>query len=301
MEVRISTLGETRTQIVIDAPWPPELHQVSIRPEWAAQPAEIEVGDRRFDDQFFVGGPAKLVLALLDAETRRLLFHATFHGRLDISRGKLRMVQIPDGLVPDALALLLDVGRRFSRPLDIPRRLAENAHQDPVPWVRLQNLRLLIRELPENPATAEALRKACSDPSPEVRLLVAKEMGAEGRGILWELLEGLQSDAVSAEVFSILEPELTLERTKAILGRALSRRHLRTAHACLEAIGRRGDPATVEMLAKALESEHGELAPTAAWALGATGSPAAEPPLIESCPAGSSVSDSWPTGPVSDS
>jgi len=279
MEVRISSSGDG-AQVVIVAPWPPEFRGVTIRPETVIQPAEWKVGDRRFDDIFFIGGPAKLIFALLDAETRRLLFHAGLNGKLDISHGELRVALMPDETVPDTLPLLLDVGRRFAQPMDIPQRLAENAHQDPIPGVRLQNLLLLIRELPNDPATVEALRKACSDPSPEIRLRAAKEVGAEGRGLFLELAEGLEDDAVSAEAVSILERELPFERAKAILDRALSQRRVRTARACLEAIGRGGDAAAVDILTKVLENEYGELALTAAWALGATGSPAAEPPLI---------------------
>jgi HEAT repeat protein len=279
MEVRIRTSRDLTTQIVVKAPWPPEFQWVSIYPESVAQPAELEIGNSRFDGIFFIGGPPNLVFALLDAETRRLLFHVSLDGKLDISRGELRLVQMSDEKVPYALPLLLEIGRRFAQPMDIPRRLAENA-QDPIRWVRLQNLRLLIREFPDDPSTAEALRKACSDPSPEIRLLAAREVGAEVRGIFLELAESLEDDAVSAEALSILEPELSFERTKTILNRALSQRKLRTACVCLEAIGRGRDPAAVDVRAQVLEDGHGELSPTAAWALGATGSPAAEPPLI---------------------
>ncbi len=106
MEVRISSSGDG-AQIVVKAPWPPELRWVSIRPQTVIQPAEIEVGDKRFDDTFFIGGPSNLVLALLDAETRRLLFHMSLNGKLDISRGELRVVQMPDKNIPHALPLLL--------------------------------------------------------------------------------------------------------------------------------------------------------------------------------------------------
>ncbi|HWM90134.1 MAG TPA: HEAT repeat domain-containing protein [Thermoanaerobaculia bacterium] len=279
MEVRISTSGDKKPQIVVEAPWPPELQSVSIRPESVVRPAELKIGDRRFDDIFLLGGPSNLLLALLDAETRRLLFHVSLDGKLDISRGELRLVQMPDEKVPYALPLLLDIGRRFAQPMDIPLRLAENA-QDPVRGVRLQNLRILIREFPDHPATAEALRKACSDPRPEIRLLAAREVGAEGRGIFLELAEGLEVDAVSAEAVSALDRELPFERTKFILDRALITGRLQTARACLAVLGRSGTAAAVDTLAEVLVKEGKGLAAAAAQVLGAIGSPAAEPSLI---------------------
>jgi HEAT repeats len=280
MEVRISSSGDG-AQIVVNATWPPELQCVSIRPQTAIQPAEVEVGDKRFDDTFFVGGPSNLVLALLDAETRRLLFHMSLNGKLDISRGELRVVQMPDKNVPHALPLLLDVGRRFAQPMDIPRRLAENAHQDPISGVRLQNLLVLIRELPNDPATAEALRKACSDPSPEIRLRAARELGDAGQAVLVELAGSQADDAVSAQAVSILGQKLSFDLTRAFLDQALRKRRFRTARACLTALGRSEDAAAVDLLAKVLARERGELADAAAEALGRTGSPAAEAPLIQ--------------------
>jgi hypothetical protein len=132
------------------------------------------------------------------------------------------------------------MGQRLSQPADVPRRLADNARGDPEAGVRLQNLHFLIRELPEAPETLEALRTACSDPSPAIRLQGAKGLGAEGRGLLLDLAESLVDDAVSAEAVSILGRELPFERTKAILDRALDRRLPKTAHACTEALGQKG-------------------------------------------------------------
>ncbi|HEX6862033.1 MAG TPA: HEAT repeat domain-containing protein, partial [Thermoanaerobaculia bacterium] len=241
---------------------------------------EIEIGAAPFDSEFFIDGPAKLVFALLDAETRRLLIDVKAEVGLEIDQGEIKTV-LPRGRnVPGALPLLLEVRKRFAPPVEIPRRLAGNAGQDPEPGVRLHNLLLLIRELPGDPWTAEALRKACSDPVPEIRLRAARALGDAGRGVLLELAEGLLDDAASAEAVSALEGELPFERTRAILEGALSRRHVLTARVCMEAISRGGGPAAVEVLARVLEQETGYLAPTAARALGATGSPAAEPPLI---------------------
>jgi HEAT repeat protein len=281
--VRIETCGDKgqSTRIVIFAPGPPDFKTVRIRPESHLQwGREIEVGDVSFDSTFFIEGPMPLVFALLDEETRRLLLRVSTEGRLEISLGELRAENLSDEKVPSVLPLLFDLAQRFAQPLDIPRRLAENAHQDSAPGVRLQNLLLLIRELPEDPRTAEALRTVCSDPSPEIRLRAAKELGGEGRDVLFKLAEGLADDTVSAEAVSILGQKLSFERTRAILDRARSVRHVQTARICLEALGRSGAAAAVDALAQVMEEEEGVLAAAAAQALGATGSPAAEPSLI---------------------
>lgn len=269
-------------RIVVSGHTPPELRQVRIRPELPFRLGrEIEVGDRYFDDAFFLEGPAQLLHALLDAETRRLMVELKKKCSLTIESGELRAVFSSGKKVAEVLRLLLDLCERFAPPLDVVQRLVANATGDPDPGVRLQNLLILIRELSWNPETDKALRKACSDPVSEIRLRAGRQLGAEGRGVLLDLAEKLEDDAVSAEALAVLERELTFERLEGILGLALRRRGLRTARACLESLGRRGGAASVALLAKVLDREHGELAPVAATALGATGNPAGEPSLIE--------------------
>ncbi|HWN43608.1 MAG TPA: HEAT repeat domain-containing protein [Thermoanaerobaculia bacterium] len=282
--VRIESFGDKGrlTRITVEGPVPPDFQSVKIRPEAMFQLGrEIEIGDRYFDDTFFIEGPARLVFALLDGETRRLLAAVKEKGRLEIASGELRAVLSGDDKVAEVLPLLLEVRQRFAPPINVLQRLVENATEDPDPGVRLQNLLLLIRELSWSPETDGALRKACSDPVLEIRLRAARQLGAEAHGVLLELAENLEEDAVSAEALSILERELPFERVNAILGLAMRRRRLQTARVCLEAIGRRGAAAGVDLLVKVMEREHGELAPAAAKALGEIGNPAAEPSLIQ--------------------
>jgi HEAT repeat protein len=281
VEVRIEAGGEKGrlTQISVNGPAPPGFHYLKIRRESLFHLThEIQIGDRSFDSTFFIEGPARLVLALLDAETRSLLSRLNAESQMELSWSELR-AEMADENILDVLPLLLEVRRRLVPPVDIPRRLAENARQDPEAGVRLQNLLLLLRELPDDPGTAEVLRAACSDPNPEIRLRAARELGAEGRAILLEIAKDLRDDAASAEAVSLLDRELPLEPARSILVQALSLRRFQTARACLGVLGRSG-AAAVDALAQVSASKDVELAAAAAEALGATGSQAAEAPLI---------------------
>ena len=281
--VRIQPFGDKghSTRIMVQVPVPPDFHNVKIQPQWMAMfGREAEIGDRSFDDAFFLQGPTRLVFALLDARTRGLMMELKEKSQFSIASGELRSIVNNDEKLPRVLRLLLDLGKRITPPFNVVERLVENAGQDSDPGVRLQNLLLLIRELSWSPETDGALRTACSDPVPEIRLRAAKQLGAEGRAVLLDLAEKLEDDGVSAEALSILGAELPFERVDAILHLALRRRRLLSAHACLGRMASHG-AAAVDRLAKVLDRESGELAPAAAEALGATGSPAAEPALIQ--------------------
>ncbi len=268
-------------RVIAVFPGPPGFFDMRIRRLMSGPPEtrELEVGDELFDERFHIEGPMRLLSALLDAEMRRLLVSVKAENRLEISRGELRL-EASDGDLPEVLPLLLDISRRLAQRIDPVQRLAENARQDPEPRVRLRNLLLLACETPGAPGAVEALRAACSDASPQIRLRAALELGSRGRDVLIELAESLVDDVCAAQAVSRLSRDLPFERTQAILAGALDRRLLQTARACLEALGKSGDPAAVEALARVMAAEGGTLAAAAALALGATGSPAAEPPLL---------------------
>jgi hypothetical protein len=272
-----------RTQAVIVIPGPPDFTEVSIRNErytpWKTQ--EIEIGSQPFDEMFFIGGPARLVFALLDAETRNLLIHASreISNRIEIFGGQL-VVEMADRQLAHLVPLLLRIGEWFTQPVDIGQRLVQNATQDPEAGVRLKNLLLLARELPGDPETRQVLRAACSDPSPEVRLRAGRALGAEGLPVLVKLTEDLEDDAFGAEAVSMLGRELSMERIQDILRRALDRRCHQTALACMNSMGRDGDASAVGVLTKVMEHDQEKLAVFAAQILGTIGSPDAEGPLI---------------------
>lgn len=273
--------GGKGTQVRVMVPGPPGFVGVRLRRE-IHKPSgarEIEIGDDSFDQTFFIEGPARLVTTLLDGEMRRLLAEADALGELEIGAGEIHAA-VPDVKVPDLLPILLAIGRRLTENLDVASRLSENARQDTQVGVRLRNLLLLLREFPDKPITAETLRAACTDPAPQIRLRAALVLRDEGREVLAALADDLADDACSAQAVSTLGRQLPVERTKAILLRALRQRRLQTARTCLDALGRSRGAALGE-LAKVMAREKGELAVAAAQALGTTGEAAAEPALLQ--------------------
>lgn len=283
LEVRIQAAGRIGSglRITIVIPGPAGFSGVRIRREHYRSEGkrEIEIGEDGFDSTFFVEGPMRLLCGLLDAEMRELLVRANGLGEFEIFRSELEMESSDDQLSM-LLPILLNLGWRFTRSVDVAQCLAENVAGDPAPGVRLRNLTLLVREHPGAPGTIETLRAACTDPSLSVRLRAALELRAEGRPILRELAQSTEDDGVSAQAVAAVGGGLPFEDMKAILDRALRRRSLETARACLEVLGRQGKAPAIKVLARVLGLEKGELAVAAALALGATGSAAAELPLI---------------------
>ena len=276
VEVRIRRKGRS-TRVVVTVPGPPGFDKMAIHSRplvWE----DIEIGDPYFDKRV-IEGPVQLVSALLDEEMRRLLTHVGFQCDLQLSSGRLRADMVDEKIL-EVLPNLLEIARRITQPIDIPQRLAENAARDRKPGVRLHNLRLLIDELHQHPATAEAIRTACSDENPQIRLCAAMVLGDEARDVLVGLAEKLEVDAVSVDALKLLNPGLPFDRMKAVLEQAVDRRRLRTALFCLQAIGRGRTAEAVDILANVLAKETGDLAPAAAHALGETGNRAAEPHLI---------------------
>lgn len=266
-------------RVIIAVPGPLFFSRVRIRRQESKPAREVEVGDEPFDDAFWIEGPTRQVLALLSFEARRLLARLAAECHLEIAEGEIRAT-MRENLLPHLLPGLLDLGRQLAQPLDVPQRLAENAQRDPEAGVRLRNLLVLVRELPGNPLTQEALHSACTDGSPEVRLRAAMELGAEGRQVLLDLTENVDDDAVCAQAIAKLGPELPFERAKAILLHALRRRLPQSARACLGLLGEHGGAPAIDLLVKVMARETSDLAAAAALALGATASPAAEAPLI---------------------
>jgi hypothetical protein len=281
LEVRFYAARKRGTWLQVRIPDLPGFAGVKLRRTmyaiWGGD--EIQAGDEPFDEAFFIEGPVQLVTAMLDAEVRRLLLEANAEAEVEIRDGAV-CAQASTAALPRILPLLLAIGQRLTQNLDVARRMADNARHDLLPEVRLRNLLVLARERPGEPVTSDALRAACSDPDPQIRLRAAVELGAEGHEALLALAASTEDDDPwSSKAVAALGQHLPFERAKAILDQALRSRRLATARACLASLGR-WRAAAVDELVKVLENEQDDLAAAAALALGETGEASAEPPLL---------------------
>jgi hypothetical protein len=297
--------SEKGTRIVIDGLGHPS-YEFALRKEGVGSAIEkafgereIELGDREFDRCAYVHGSPRVVHAILDAETRRLVGQLIggrivtedpgepLEARVAVSDGALR-AEIPESRsrpggrrLPGALRTLLAAAQRLVLPDDVPARLAENVRADPLPAVRLANLLTLVREYPSYAATREALQVACEDSDHEVRLRAALALGDEGREVLLGLVSSPEADdGQTARAVDALGEHLAREQAEGVLRQALRSKRPATARAAVQALGRTGGDQVVAALAAALAEEDDGLVKAAAAALGATGEASAEAPLV---------------------
>ncbi len=264
---------------------------------------EIEIGDRSFDDEYYVQGQAPLALAILEPETRRrlaVLLRGTVAvaGRepvevdASLSDGILEVRVKESGFsgnrerVPEILPGVLEVARRLVAPQDVAGRIAANVRREPEAGARLQGLLMLSREFPGHPATRETLLAAREDASEEVRLRAGMALGDEGRETLVALVTRTGTgDSCAARAIEALGERLEAEALEAALRRALggAGRPL-TAQASLEALGRRGPVEAEGQMIEALGSPDPQVQAAAARALGRAGTVAAVGALREAMP-----------------
>jgi len=277
--------GRHDTHIVVGLPVR-DAEELTLRralPGASLERGEIEIGDNPFDDAFVVHGAWHIVLARLDAEMRGWLLQLHHDGDVAVLEDRVHVEVWPRhraGLTA-SLDILLKILPRLTTKIDVVESLARNALADPEPGVRTENLLALIHEHGGHPRTLDTLRAASHDPHPPMRLRAARERGTEGVGILFELAEGLTDDESSAGAVAALAQQLTPERTRALLARALQRRSYATAEACVELLGRVGDATAEPELVRLLTHEHAPLRLAACAALGTAGSVNAVLPLKE--------------------
>lgn len=260
---------------------------------------EVDCGDEAFDAEVFVQGPASLVRALLDAETRQLV-RALFGGHVSTKLSAPRTVEasisvaygelhaeFPDRFMgswdephTDTLQSLLALAERLAPLGTLEQRLGAIAKEDPHPRVRGQALATLEREYPSAAATREAMAHAADDADPEVRLQSGLWLGAGGQAVLEELAASdAAPDSCSARALAGLGARLDQARAASLLDSAVRSGRLATAEAALAALAG-GGASSVDAIARCLDDPRDRVVVAAAHALGGTASALAEEPLL---------------------
>jgi HEAT repeat protein len=266
---------------------------------------EIEIGDRAFDDEYYVQGQAPLALAILDHTTRSrvaglLRGRVAIPGRepidvhASLGDGVLEVRVKESGFssnrerVPEILAGVLEVARLLVAPRDVAARIAGNLRVEPEAEARLKGVLMLAREFPQHPATRETLLAAQEDSSEEVRLRAAIALHEEGRETLVDLVARAGTDdSCAARAIGALGDRLPEGLAESTLRRALGGAgRPRTAQACLEALARPGHTEAEGLVLDALRSEDAPVSLAAARALGKVGTVAAVPALREAAERG---------------
>ena len=243
----------------------------------------VQLGDAEFDRSVYLQGSPELACALFDAQTRGVVVRLVsgmvepepvhVQGSVMLEADALR-VEVREltrynttQILPSVLLNLMAIARRLVRPPDLAGRLMQNLGGDPLPAVRLTNLRMLLERHGGDPRTPQALVSALGDESEDVRFQAALALGEPGRATLLEIAASPGSDdARAARAIAGLGEHFTADRARDVLEQALSFARLETALACLDALGARGGRAAVEPLAKVLAAEPPKLAAAAAAA-----------------------------------
>ena len=189
IHVRLSAWG---IQVVIDNPAIPEELAFGspfdgrriASGEWPFQLSDSQ-GNRY---TFTCRGPDDLVDALLDSNTRTLLFQALTRWRANVRDRRVEGSLVTGSAwteLEQCLLALAGLARRLAlNAADVPGRLAANVAADPDSEIRCRCLKWLNQEHPDRPETFEACRVALQSSDSRLRLLGARSLGVHALGTL---------------------------------------------------------------------------------------------------------------------
>lgn len=247
---------------------------------------DVTLGDAAFDDV--------AVLPALDAYTCAALSHGARSQLITLLRRggwvhERRVVlsafwswQSEEASLGEQLRWLC----RLSTLLSVPRaslheRLATNAVRDPAPAVRLQNLRFLAAAETRTPPAllASTARSLLADVHAPVRLLAARQLGAEGVPALRSLLvQGTPPEHVCATL-AVLPTALAADMIESVLGCTRSEQESVRAEAA-RVLGSWARPEAEPTLITLLADPSSQVQLASARALGRFGSVAAVQHLL---------------------
>jgi|GEM_PF-1038646 len=175
---RISGVAEIRTEV-----YPHTIGNI------VDEDHDIVTGDREFDRRIFLEGKssdAARARALMDKPLRDDLVRlcatgASFYLRFGSFTARIGIASVRDrNTLAEIAQLMRTIGARLAEEIDIPARLLHNATTDPVPEVRLRNLRALTTHFPDSDTITAALERLLGDESVPIQIESARALGDRG-------------------------------------------------------------------------------------------------------------------------
>lgn len=243
---------------------------------------DVQLLDAPFDAAVNVHGPEDVALSVLGSAGRQAVQRLVSRGAV-IKEGRVRLELPKEVDLQEAEALVRetadDAACIQARPVAVA--LAENAAADPVPGVRLRNLKVLLKIWGKHEAARRAIDTGLADPDPEVRLLAAKRVEDErALPALRTVIEDVDAPpAVRSEALD----EARQRRASWLfeVACAAAEREPAMAAAAARALADLGDERAEPTLAMIVGRDSGEARREAVVALGAVGSVKAVPALTE--------------------
>ncbi|MGC4120022.1 MAG: HEAT repeat domain-containing protein [Myxococcales bacterium] len=158
---------------------------------------DVQVGDPDFDRKVSVQGPQDVVLSVLGRAGRRAALQVVERGAV-VKSGTIRLELARAAKHDEVVAAVRVVAEAAASLAARPVALAleANAKADPEPEVRRRNLEVLLRAWGRHDAVGRALQSALVDPSPQVRVLAAKQVDdARALPVLLALVEDPEAPA----------------------------------------------------------------------------------------------------------
>ena len=158
------------------------LHAKAVDVRALVSRESVKTGDSAFDEVAFIRGPERYWRAVLNERTRAAVVEALHVGaQFSVGEASFKWNAFPDAdaVLPRIHSVIRAVTALELYDSQIPERLASIATTDPVPEVRFGALFLLSTDFPTTPEFSDALSRALSDPSAELRLLAARQVGNE--------------------------------------------------------------------------------------------------------------------------
>ena len=249
----------------------------------------LRTGDSKFDSAVYVRGDPAEIISLLDEQTRGLIMDFSCGWTGMVAAGLLEV--LTPGICTDSARIIkkaqvtVDLARQLARPpSEAAKRLAHNAQNDPVPDVRLTNLKTLAARYPESKELKNTAIKALKEESPAIRLVAGRHAGSQGYRVLLELAGSTEiPEPIRMEAIHLMSIGKASKKESVAVLRNILKDHSSTQAirlAAIDGLGNRFDRGCLDLLVEQLAYSDEVLTPAIARALGKIDHPESETHLL---------------------